>query len=167
VFPRGCIAQLPHRGLFGLPRRYWAGKLPEPDYMSMSGCLAFPSQCALFALRYVPLKVRGSSELHKICAELPIRRWHWNALARISNSSDSTIFALLEPGDSLLLSSSRSHESHATHDNSDEVRRPRLCLISLNGNETTLVLASPCLQSSISFESYRPSDAYSTYFYRT
>jgi len=75
VFPRGCIAQLPHRGLFGLPRRYWAGKLPEPDYMSMSGCLAFPSQCALFALRYVPLKVRGSSELHVRCVPIQLLAW--------------------------------------------------------------------------------------------
>lgn len=37
-----------------------------------------------------------------------------------------------------------------------------MCLIALNGNKTTLILASPFLQSSISFEFYRPSDVNST-----
>lgn len=102
-----------------LPRRYRAGKLTLPDQISLSGCLALPSQCALFALRYVPLKVRGSSEIHVCCShtivDLVLLSPRRSAQSFRSGDCIGTpwreyqiprthIIALLELDDSLLLS---------------------------------------------------------------
>lgn len=102
-----------------LPRRYRAGKLTLPDQISLSGCLALPSQCALFALRYVPLKVRGSSEIHVRCShtivDLVLLSPRRSAQSFRSGDCIGTpwreyqiprthIIALLELDDSLLLS---------------------------------------------------------------